>query len=100
MDDYTQYGFLGPMIGIAGIVISAGSAMLFGWTRTLDTWKPPPEVLPTPLNRVVTLLCSIGIVLAWLFAEPANRPYYVRWMLRLAAITAVGLLAYVGLLSY
>ena len=55
VDNAAQYGFLGPMVGIAGILLGAGSAILFGWTGTLNKWKPPADTLPDPLSRMVTM---------------------------------------------
>jgi hypothetical protein len=95
-----QYGFLGPMVGIAGLLIGAGTAILFGWTRTFDAWKPPSDVLPEPLSRMVTMLCAIAIFIAWILAEPANEDAYIRWVIWLAGGGVVAFLIYVGLRAY
>src|SRR5690348_2423957 len=94
-----QYGFLGPIVGIAGILIGAGAAILFGWTRTLDTWKPPSNVLPGPLSKMVTMLCAIAIFIAWVLAEPSNVNLYIHWVLWLAVAGVLGFLGYVALKS-
>jgi hypothetical protein len=95
-----DYGFLGPIVGIAGLLIGAGTAILFGWTRTMNTFKPPPDVLDKALARVVTLLCAIGIFIAWILAEPGNGRAYLWWSLWLAIACLVAFLSYVGLRSY
>ena len=95
-----DYGFLGPIVGIAGLFIGAGTAILFGWTRTLDTFKPPAEVLDKALARVVTLVCAIGIFIAWFAAEPSNGRTYLWIALWLAVTCLVAFLAYVGLRTY
>jgi hypothetical protein len=100
MQDLEQYGFLGPIVGIAGLFIAAGTAILFGWSRTFDTWKPPATVLPKPLSQMVTLLCSIAIFLAWIFAEPENQPAYIRSVIWLATAGVLALLGYIGLWAY
>jgi len=92
-----QYGFLGPIVGIAGLLIGAGTAIFFGWTRTLDAWKPPTDVLPDPLSRMVTMLCAIAIFVAWILAEPSNVTVYVHWVLWLTGTGVVGFLGYVAL---
>jgi hypothetical protein len=100
VDNASQYGFLGPIVGIAGLLIGAGSALLFGWTKTLDSWKPPEEVLPVPLGKVITLLCALGIFTAWLLAEPSNRMAYLHGMFWLIGCAVVAFLVYVGLRTY
>jgi len=95
-----QYGFLGPIVGIAGLFIGAAIAILFGWTRTFDTWKPPSDVLPEPLSKMVAALCAIAIFVAWIFAEPTNQFTYVRWVIWLAVIGVFAFLSYVGLRRY
>jgi hypothetical protein len=95
-----QYGFLGPIVGIAGLFIGASIAILFGWTRTFDAWKPPADVLPEPLSRMVTVLCSVGLFLAWILAEPGNQSAYIRAVIWLAAGATVAFLIYVGLRGY
>lgn len=92
-----QYGFLGPIVGIAGLMIAASTAILFGWTRTLDAWKPPPSVLPDPLSKIITMLCSVAICLAFILAEPAHRISYIKWTLWLAGACVIGFLCYVAL---
>lgn len=97
LQNFQQYGFLGPIVGIAGLLIGAGTAILFGWTRTLDEWKPPSDVMPDPLSRMVTMLCAAAIFIAWLMAEPANQSTYLDWVIRLAIGAVVAFLLYVGL---
>lgn len=100
MENLAQYGFLGPIVGIAGLFIAAATAILFGWTRTFDTWKPPASVLPQPLSQMVTLLCALALFLGWIFAEPDNQPAYIRWIIWLAGIGVLALLLYIGLWSH
>lgn len=97
VDNAGQYGFLGPIVGIAGLLLGAGAAILFGWTRALNEWKPPSDTLPQPLNRMVTLLCAIGVFFAWGLAEPGNISSYERAVLWTAIIAVVAFLSYVGL---
>jgi len=94
-----EYGFLGPIVGIAGLLLGAGSAILFGWTRTLSAFKPPGP-LTAALSRVVTLLCAVGIFVAWFLAEPANGPTYLRTAISLATLCVVAFIVYVGLFAY
>jgi hypothetical protein len=96
----SQYGFLGPMVGIAGLFIGAGAAILFGWTKTFDAWKPPADVLPEPLSRMVTMLCAIAIFMAWILAEPQRETTYIRAVIWLAAGGVAAFLIYVGLRTY
>jgi hypothetical protein len=95
-----QYAFLGPIVGIAGLLLGAGTAILFGWTQAFDKWKPPADVLPQPLSRMVTMLCALGVFMAWILAEPNHQADYVRIALWLCGISVVLFLAYVGLWAY
>jgi hypothetical protein len=95
-----QYGFLGPIVGIAGLFIGAGVAILFGWTRAFDAWKPPLDVLPEPLSRMVTMLCAVAIFVVWILAEPTSKTTYVHAVLWLAGGAVLAFLAYVGLRTY
>src|SRR5260370_10031392 len=92
-----DYGFLGPIVGIVGLFIGAGTAILFGWTRTMDAFKPPTDVLDKALARVVTLLCTIGLFIAWFLAEPSNGRGYLWTAFWLAILCLLAFLAYVGL---
>lgn len=100
MGDLQQYGFLGPLVGIAGTFLAAAAALIFGWSHTLDKWKPPESVMPEALGRMVALLSVIGIFVAWVLAEPGNRPDYLRWSLILGAAAVVAFLGYVGLRQF
>jgi hypothetical protein len=40
-----DYGFLGPIVGIIGLLLGASGAIIFGWARALDEWKPPSDLL-------------------------------------------------------
>ena len=93
----SQYGFLGPIVGISGLFIGSGIAILFGWTKTFDAWKPPADVLPEPLSRMVTMLCAIAIFVAWILAEPAKETSYIHSVLWLAGASVLAFLIYVGL---
>jgi len=95
-----DYGFLGPIVGIGGLLLGASIALLFGWTKTLDNFKPPADVLDKALAQVVTLLCAIGIFIAWILAEPSNGQAYLRTAFWLAVLCGVAFLIYVGLRAY
>ena len=95
-----QYGFLGPLVGVAGLFIGSGIAILFGWTKTFDAWKPPEDVLPEPLSRMVTMLCAIAIFVAWILAEPAKETGYIHAVIWLAGGGVLAFLLYVGLRTY
>jgi hypothetical protein len=92
-----QYGFLGPIVGIAGLLLGAGGALLFGFTRKLDVWKPPADVLPDPLSKMITMLCAVAIFLAWILAKPTNRSAYISSVLWLVGIAVAAFLLYVVL---
>ncbi len=100
MEHAKDYGFLGPIVGIAGLFLGSVTAILFGWTRTMDAFKPPPDVLDKALARVVTLVCAIGLFAAWFLAEPSNGRTYLWIALWLALLCVMAFLAYVSLRTY
>src|SRR5437870_7361419 len=95
-----NFGFLGPIAGIVGLLLGASGAILFGWSRALDTWKPPKDTFPEGLERVVGLLSAVGLFVAWILAEPKNGRAYLQAAIALAIGAAVAFLAYVGLWTY
>src|SRR2546425_9411884 len=94
-----DYGFLGPIVGIVGVLLGATSAIILGWTRTLDSFKPPDDLIK-PLGRIVTVLCAVGMFVGWILAEPTNGPAYLRTAIWLSGACAVSFLVYIGLKVY
>jgi hypothetical protein len=98
--DLTNYGFLGPIVGISGMLVAAGAAISFSWGRALHEWKPPPDVLPVALSRTISLLCALSVFLIWFFAEPALQRAYVILLAMLGLLTIVALLSFIGVKAY
>jgi hypothetical protein len=95
-----DYGFLGPIVGIVGLLLGAGGAILFGWSRALDTWKPPTDTFPKGLEKVVGMLCAVGLFVIWILAEPKNGPAYLRFAVYAAVVSLVAFLIYVAFWAY
>lgn len=95
-----DYGFLGPIVGIVSLLMSVGSLILFNFTHRLSNFQPPDDVMVNALKRVVTLLCAIGVFVAWFLAEPSNGQAYLRAALWLAGICVVAFLAYLALMLW
>src|SRR4051812_7487844 len=95
-----DYGFLGPIVGIVGLLMGASAAIFFAFTRTLDTWKPPLDTFPRGLDKIVGMLCAVGLFIAWIRAEPTNGPDYLHATVYLAVAAVVAFLIYVGLRAY
>ena len=95
-----DYGFLGPIVGIVGLLLGAGTAILFAWSRALDTWKPPRETFPEGLEKTVGMLCAVGLFVIWLLAEPKNGPAYLHAAIGLAVGGLVAFLIYVALWAF
>jgi hypothetical protein len=94
-----DYGFLGPIVGIAGLLLGAGTAILFAFTKSVNVFKPPEGVLIPALVRIVTLMSAIGIFAAWFLAEPTNGRSYLNWAITLAIISVVSFIVYIGIRS-
>jgi hypothetical protein len=95
-----DFGFLGPIAGIVGLLLGASSAILFGWSRAFDTWKPPEDTFPKGLERVVGLLCAVGLFVVWIQAEPKNGSAYLQAAIWFAVGTLAAFLTYVGFWRY
>lgn len=95
-----DYGFLGPIVGIVGVLLGASGAIIFGWARALDAWKPPRDTFPEGLDKMVGMLSAVGLFVAWILADPTNGPVYLRTAIWLAAASLVAFLAYVALRGY
>jgi hypothetical protein len=95
-----DYGFLGPIVGIVGLLSGASAAISFAFWRKLDTWKPPQDTFPEGLEKVVGMLCAVGLFAAWILADPNNGPDYLHTAIRLAVASLIAFLVYVGLRAY
>jgi hypothetical protein len=96
-----DYGFLGPIVGIVGLLLGASSAILFAFSpRWIGTWKPPEDTFPKGLEKVVGFLSAIGLFAAWIQAEPQNAPSYLHAAIYLAVGCLIAFLIYVGLWNY
>ena len=100
VENAKNFGFAGPIVGFVGLLLGAGGAITFGWTRTLDTWKPPSDTFPDGLNRIVGMLCAVGLFVVWLLAEPTNNATYLRTAVWLAGGSLTAFLVYVVLWAY
>jgi len=63
---------------IAAIIVQIGSChSRMRWRGepdgTFDAWKPPIDVLPEPLSRIVTMLGVVAMFVGWILAEPNNQ---------------------------
>ena len=95
-----QYGFLGPIVGIAGVLLAAATAITFGWTGAMKNWKPPTDVLPEVLSKMVTMVSALTMFFAWILARPNNEAAYIGAVGWLGGVAVIAFLAYVGLRQY
>jgi hypothetical protein len=92
-----EYGFLGGIVGIAGLMLGAGSAILYATTRTFADWRPPKDGPLHGLEQTVGALCAVGIIVAWIFATPDNVVDYIHIAIKLVIGGAVAFVLYIGL---
>jgi hypothetical protein len=97
VNDAPQYGFLGGIVGVFGLIMGATIAILYGFTRTFNAWKPPRNSALAGLDMMITGLCAVALVALWLFATPDNIVAYVRRAFWLVGIGIVAFIIYVGL---
>ncbi|MFY9988547.1 MAG: hypothetical protein WAK31_27585 [Chthoniobacterales bacterium] len=100
VDHAKDYGFLGPIVGIVGLLLGASGAIAFGWARALDTWKPPNDTFPAGLDKMVAMLCGVALFVIWLLADPKHGPDYLRAAIWLAIGSLVAFLCYIGLRNF
>src|SRR5439155_22911862 len=92
-----QYGFLGGIVGIVGLMLGATMAILYGFTRAFDAWKPPRNSALEGLDMMITGLCAITLIALWVFATPENILAYVHLAFWLIGIAIAAFIIYVGL---
>lgn len=95
----SDYGPFAPVVGYAGAIMAAGAALFLMWGGKMKKWRPPDEDLPGTGQKLVLLLCGVGMVLQWYFATPET----IAWLLGTVAFLAVASLVcfmhYNGLLG-
>jgi hypothetical protein len=92
-----QYGFLGGIVGIVGLMLGATLAILYGWTRAFDDWKPSADSPLAGLDKMITALTAIAIIGLWLFAVPGNVVFYIHLAFWLIGIAIGAFIVYIGL---
>jgi hypothetical protein len=92
-----EYGFLGGIVGIVGLMLGAGSAILYATTRTFGDWRPPKDGPLHGLEQTVGALCAVGIIVGWIFATPDNVVDYIHIAIKLVMGGAVAFILYIGL---
>ncbi len=78
----------------------AASGTLFAlWGGRMEKWRPPDEVLPGTAQKLVFLLCGVGVVLQWYLAGPDVIDWYLAGVVVLAISTLLLYLKYNSLLG-
>src|SRR5690348_14456624 len=97
VNEAPHYGFLGGIVGIVGLMLGAGGAILYGFTRTFEDWKPAPDSPLAGLDKMIGALVAIAIIALWLFATPTNIVTYIHLAFWLIGIGIGAFVIYVGL---
>jgi hypothetical protein len=90
----SDYGPFAPVVGYAGAVMAAGTALFFLWGGKMQKWRPPDEDLPGTAQALVLLLCGVGMVLQCYFAVPDT----IAWFL--VAVTVLAIACFICFLRY
>ena len=91
-----QYNFLlglsevnyGPLAGVVAITTSlfaATAAIVYTWSGHFKSWRPPVDVLPDVVQKLIGVLGVISIVYSWWIADIST----ARELWRLVAISLV-----------
>lgn len=97
VNEAPHFGFLGGIVGIVGLMLGAGGAILYGFTRTFDDWKPGADSPLAGLDRMIGGIVAIAIIALWLFATPNNIVGYIHLAFWLMGIGIAAFILYVGL---
>jgi hypothetical protein len=95
----SDYGPFAPVVGYGGAIMAAGGALFLMWGGKMEKWRPPDEDLPGTAQKLVLLLCGVGMVLQWYFATPAAIAWLLGSVAFLAVTSVVCFLRYSGLLA-
>lgn len=95
----TDYGPFGPVVGYGAAIIAAVSALSLTWQGRLAKWKPPEEDLPNVAQKVVLMLCGVGMVVVWYFAEPKTVPILLFVGVALGLVCFGSFLIYSGMIG-
>jgi hypothetical protein len=95
----SDFGPFAPVVGYAGAIMTAGSAVYLMWGGRMEKWRPPDEDLPGTGQAIVLLLCGVGMVIEWYFATPDAIGWLLGAVTLLAVTFVVCFLQYSSLLS-
>jgi hypothetical protein len=95
----SDYGPFAPVVGYAGAIMAAGSALFLIWGGKMKKWRPPDEDLPGTAQAIVLLLCGVGMVLQWYLATPSIMSWFLVGVAVAAIACVVCFLRYTGLLG-
>jgi hypothetical protein len=78
-------GPFAPLVGYVSALLATVYLVGVLWRGGKARWIAPEENLPKTAGRIVGVLCGIGIVWLWLYAEPAT----IGSVLRIAFVSGV-----------
>jgi hypothetical protein len=96
-------GPFAPVVGYVGAILSAVFLIWRLWAHRLVAWRSPEEDLPNTAPKIVAVLCAVGIVAIWLYAEPATLSSLVVIAVVFGAALVITFMAYAfltGALTY
>jgi len=99
LDSVSDYGPFAPVVGYAGAIMASGAALFTLWGGKMEKWRPPDEALRDTSPAVVLLLCGVGMVPQWYFADPDTIAWFIGGFVILAAVFVMCFLRYSGLLG-
>ena len=97
VNEAPHYGFLGGIVGIVGLMLGAGGAILYGFTRAFDDWKPGADSPLAGLDKMIGGIVAIAIIALWVSATPENIISYIHLAFWLMGIGIGAFIIYVGL---
>jgi hypothetical protein len=95
----SNYGPFAPVVGYAGAIMAAGAMLFLLWGGKMRKWRPPDEDLPGTPQKLVVLLCGVGMVLQWYMAAPGTIIWFLGGVALVAVACVVCFLRYNALLG-
>ncbi len=99
MIDPTSYSPFGVVVGYGAAIIAAVTALSVTWQGRLEKWKPPEEDLPNAAQKIVLLLCGVGMVSIWYVAEPKTVPTLIVFSAIMGIVCLSSFLSYSWLIG-
>lgn len=96
-------GPFAPVVGYVGAILAAVFLIGTIWRGKISVWRSPDEDLPDTIQKIVGVLCGVGMVVLWLYITVENLDDVVRFAISTGVILIIAFILYallLGVLTY